>query len=383
LFVLLARQMGPQGFGEFMYAFSIGSLAAFAASLGFNQQVMREVAAYPAQAQQIVSITTMAKISLATLVLACLAGLSALFSFNGLLITALAFSAISDTFTEYVFCVTRARGGYAGEAGFMTLASLGHFAFMLLILAYTRDPGLIALAFAASKFTQLLVAWRTFRLALGHIEMRLDIPAQIRHVKDGLPYSADAGLQIFSSQIDTIVIKHTMGAHAAGVYQAGMRLVSGMQNFAVIASNVLLPKLAAQHGDKPNFIKMARKANVLFFALGVALAAVLYIGANLLVQYGYGAEYGDLKSSLYLFAGLIGVRMFAASSGIQLTALGDQKFRTIVNTVGAVALLLTIYFGTAAYGIPGALGALMLCTGGVMLSYTLRVRGILQKEKAQ
>lgn len=359
VFVLLARKLGPASFGEFMYAFSMASLASFVSVLGFNQLIMREAALQKGSIHQLIGLTTSTRLTLTALVLAVLLSLALTWGQSWWLIFILAVAAISDTFIEYIFCIARASGSYGQEAGFMTTMSMLHLALLLAVVLHDASLTTVAIAFSVSKFLQLCAAWHVFRRAWVGAVLCTNLAPQWLHVRQSAAYATDAGLQIVSTQVDTVLIRHLLGAHAAGVYQSGMRLVTGLQNFTVIAANVLLPKLAAVHQQRAAFQALARRTHVLMAALAVLCGGGLYVVGRLLLAHGYGENYAELQGLLPWFALLIGVRVFAASSGIQLTALGEQKFRTQVNTLAVLLLVAALWLLASHWGLLGAVLGLL------------------------
>lgn len=382
VFVMLARLLGPAPFGEFMYAFSMASLAAFASALGFNQLVSREAVVQPQEVQQIIGLTTSTRLTLTLGVLLVLGALAFSLGQSWWLILILAVATISDTFIEYIFCIARAKGSYRKEASFMTAMSVLHLAVLGTVVLLGASLTTVAMAFSGSKFLQLCAAVHVFRRALGPFSLRASFAEQWRHVRQSLAYATDAGLQLVTTQIDTVLIRHLVGAHAAGVYQSGMRLVTGMQNFTVIASNVLLPKLAAVHQQPGAFRQLGQRTDLFMALLGLLCAVGLFGVGSLVLTFGYGQQFAELKELLPWFSLLIGLRVYAASSGIQLTALGDQGFRTRVNACAALALLASLWFMAERFGLVGATQALFAPLLLVLVGYHWRLASLKRKASA-
>lgn len=374
LFVFMAREMGPSSFGQFMYAMSLAALLAFPAALGFGQQVLREVAAYPGRADRIIAAVSGAKLTLTIVVLALVGGLALVMSGEWPLIAVLTAVALADSLTEYLFCVLRARGLYAAEAGFMTVASVVHFVVVMWGLSISISPLSIGVFFCASKGLQTVAAWVLFRQMVPKLSMQSNWPQQWAEIRSGFSYAGDVAVSTLSSQVDTIIVRHSLGVHAAGLYQSGMRLLVGLQNFSMVAGNVFIPRLASVHAEPERFAKVARQASWVFGALGIVLAVVLGVGGWMLVKHGYGQAYEPVMHLLPWMAVLIAMRLFAAGLGVQLTALGDQKFRTVVNLICLVLMTAGLWIGSVKYGLEGAVASLMLVIIVVSGSYYWRIR---------
>lgn len=374
LFVFMAREMGPSSFGQFMYAMSLAALLAFPAALGFGQQVLREVAAYPARADRIIAAVSGAKLMLTVAVLALVGGLGLVVGGEWPLIAVLTSVALADSLTEYLFCVLRARGLYAAEAGFMTIVSAVHFVAVMWGLSISVSPIHVGVFFCMSKSLQTLAAWVLFRKLLPTVTMRSNWSQQWAEIRSGISYAGDVAVSTLSSQMDTIIVRHSLGVHAAGLYQSGMRLLVGLQNFSSVAGNVFIPRLASVHAEPVQFAKVARQASWVFGALGIALAAVLGVGGWMLVEHGYGQAYAPVMHLLPWMAVLIAMRLFAAGLGVQLTALGDQKFRTLVNLMCLVLMTAGLWIGSVSYGLEGAVASLMFIILVISACYYWRIK---------
>jgi O-antigen/teichoic acid export membrane protein len=378
LFIFLARTMGPESFGNFMYAMSIATLLAFPAALGFGPQVLRETAANPNRAAQTTRDISFAKVVLSFLVFlsVCIVCIEVAPEW-GFPVIALTWVAIADSFTEYFFCIQRAKGVFAIEAAYMGFTSLAHFAIVLVSLTYSADILWIACIFAASRSVQMLGA---FMLTRGHLRTpqdRLNVLSALQTFKKGFAYAGDSALSTVTAHIDTIILKHTLGAHDTGIYQAGMRLVIGFQNFAVVAGNVFVPQLASQYKDLQEFSKVAKKVQLVFAALAVALALMLLAAGFLFIKYGYGESFNDVEPLLPALAGLIALRMLAAGQGVQLTALGDQKYRTLVNCGALAFTVFGMWWASQVWGLQGAIYTLIFSALVVLVAYRNRTRRIL------
>lgn len=379
LFIFMARAMGPESFGSFMYAMSLSALLAFPAALGFGQQVLRETAANPTCSATVISHITIAKAGLSILVLAAIAVVGTTLAPQwGWPVIALTWMAIADSFTEYFFCVQRARGEFTTEATFMSVSSIAHFALIIGGLQYSTDITWLAGLFATSRSAQMIGAWVIVMRQRQSKFFHFSFKSTLQTVKEGLPYAGDTALATVTTQIDTIILKHTIGAHDTGIYQSGMRLVVGLQNFSVVAGNVFVPQLAALHRDHSAFRKLRVKVHFIFGALAVVLAAGLFAIGTLLIEYGYGKDFADTAQLLPALSALIGLRLLAAGQGVQLTALGDQRYRTMMNCAALGLIVAGMWQASLMLGLLGAVGTLVCSTLFILLVYRNRVAKLLK-----
>jgi O-antigen/teichoic acid export membrane protein len=359
LFVLLGRWLGPQDFGNLMAAFAAATLFAFLASLGLTQQALREMAVPGPGQDGVASALLSAKLALsvATVALALAAGLA--LGGPAWVFTWLCLAVVAEGWIEFLFAMLKARGRYGAEAGFQAVAATLHLGIVAAVCS--RQPAIepVALAFAASRALQLVGA-----LWVSHRAHPLPRPTRQwrslrQQLRRGGAYTADVGLSVLAQQLDTLIVRAWLGAQAAGLYQAGMRVVLGMQSLSVIAGNVFIPRLTKSLQDKAGHAQVLRELRRAYAALALLAAAGVWLLGSLLTRYGYGAAFAELGALWPWLAALIGLRMLAAHHGVRLTALGRQALRTRVNALGLLlsmaALLLALQLGAGLVGVVLAL----------------------------
>lgn len=374
LFVAMGRLMGPAAFGDFMSAMALATLVAFVSNLGLAQQALREVAAHPLQAAEIAAGLTRVKLSLAlavgTVALALALILGGAWWLGALLTLAL----VADGAVEFLFALLKGHGRFGLEARFSTVASLVHFFLVGAVCWWTPEPLAIAGAFVGSRVLQLVAA-----VVLCGREMRLPQIGLARFVhwqqlRAGWAYAVDGGLSQLSAQLDTLLVRVLLGAHAAGVYQAGMRIVVGVLSLSMVTGNVFIPRLSRTLTDVGEHSLVVRQLRRTYFVLAALSGALVWGLGWLLMRYGYGPAFHELASLWPLFALLIVVRVVAANYGVQLTALGQQAIRSIVNLVALMAtVLLVLAAGAAGLGLSGVVAALVVSSAIVLLAYRHRL----------
>jgi O-antigen/teichoic acid export membrane protein len=234
---------------------------------------------------------------------------------------------------------------------------------------------LIALAFFGSRALQLVAAaWACAqRIALPRVNVAL--ARQWAQVRTGWAYGLDNGLAQLAAQLDTVLVRLLLGAHAAGIYQAGMRVVVGMQTLSIVAGNVFIPRLARTLSDPKAHRVAVDQLKRVFLGLAALSGLGVWGLGSALTHYGYGAAYGELTSLWPWFAAMATLRVLAACNGVRLTAMGLQVVRSAVNVV-ALALIVTLIWAASAagLGLPGVTASLVATSTFVSLVYWWRVR---------
>src|SRR5690606_26758956 len=111
-----------------------------------------------------------------------------------------------------------------------------------------------------------------------------------------LPYAAEAVLSGLLLQADVIVVAMLLGDAAAGLYQAGSRLVLLALLFAQAVANVTVPSLAAGGGNA--VYRPTRRMLTLYGAAGFLL---LTLAGDRLAAALYGPAYAALGPVMPLF----------------------------------------------------------------------------------
>lgn len=375
LFVVLGRLLGPEAFGNFMAAMAGAALLAYLSNLGLTQQVLREVAVRSADAARASSELLSTKLMLAVLLVAVALLTGAVGGHYWWAFAVLAVALVCDGIVEFLFALLKAHGHYGAEAGFTTVAAIIHLVLVSAVCIYWPDIVLIACAFALSRVLQLGAAVFVCRAQMPLPAVQWSLGVAWRQVRQGWAYAVDVGLGQLAAQLDTVLVRLLLGAHAAGIYQAGMRVVVGMLMLSVVAGNVFIPRLTRTLGDPAAHGKVVSQVGRTYGAMALASGGGVIVLGAAFTQWGYGQAYSALWGLWPWFAALVVVRVLAANYGVRLTALGQQGFRSAVNAVSlvvAVGLMVGLVLA-AGFGLHSVLGALLAAAALVWFAYRWRV----------
>lgn len=352
VFVVVARHLGASGFGHFIYWTTVATLLALVVNFGTGPYMLRELGARPEQRRHIVGSVGAAKLVLAALVLgACV--LAAPWLGDGALLLLLLAMALGDVASEYAFCAFRGAGDYLTEVWMSTVSALLHLLLVGAAVAAGAGVWQIGAVFAVSRCASALAALALYRRRFG----ALGIADGWGHWRPALranrSYAADAFLTNLYTQADSLILNHLAGPAALGVYQAGMRLLQGLNNVAPVLSNVYLPKLAGELHARQSHRRTATLLYVQLVGFGAVVAALFALAGPWIAQLIYGSQFAALGQLLPWIGGLLMLRLFASNYGILLTAAGQQSTR-----VWAIIACLLVLLASGALLVPraGALG---------------------------
>lgn len=372
VFVLVARHLGAEGFGTFIYWTTVATLIALVVNFGTGPYMLRELAARPEQRLHIVGSVGAAKLVLSALVVGG-ALLAAPFLSAWPLLLALLAMAVGDAFSEYAFCAFRGAGDYLTEAWMSTITSLLHLLLVWGAVACGASALTIALAFAASRLTAAAAALGWYRRRFGPLGINGGWPYWRVALRRNRSYAADAFLTNLYTQIDSLLLNHLSGPASLGVYQAGMRLLQGLNNIAPVLSNVYLPKLAGELHSGQAHRATATLLYIQLIGFGAFIALIFAVGGSWIANVIYGSKFAALGGLLPWLGALLMLRLFASNYGILLTAAGQQSVRVRAIVVCLAVLLISGMVLVPRAGAFGMVWSALLSTLVLAATYFYRV----------
>lgn len=371
-FVMVARHLGAADFGTLMYWMAIGTLAALIVNFGTGQYMLREIGADPEQSHRIVGRVGAAKIVLSIIVLVASAIGSLALGDTLTLYWLLMLMAIADTATEYFFCAYRGMGDFMTEAWFSSLSAIAHLVLLYLGILLSADIVGIALVFMISRTFTAVVAGILYRKNYGPFQLLAHWRGWWTTVKSNKTYAADAFLTNLYSQIDSILLKHLSGPESLGIYQAGMRLMQGLNNIAPVLSNVYLPRLSGEIQRQANHGNTARLLYLQLVGFGIFVSVAFSLFNTEIVGIVYGKAFSSLEPLLPWFGALLLLRLFASNFGVLLTASGQQGSRAASIAICLVIVIASGIWLVPAHAALGMIWSALLATAVLAVIYCWR-----------
>lgn len=339
-FVVLARYLGPVAFGVIATAVAYAAFASLVTDFGFAVSGLRRAAAEPEKAEQIVWHLLQVKAALSFGVMALGAASAWLVLPHAYLpIYLLAYlGALAQSAADLIMICARARRDFRVEARLVVTGSTVMLFGVGGAALLTGDITLCAMAFAASRVIHLAIAARV----LLPLSSFVPVP-DLRHaLGSSTGHALDNILTAWSSQADLLVFGALLTPHAAGVYQAGARLVQAIVPFAVVLSTVYLPALTAAvaMNDEGGFRRSVRQLNLEFAALSIIGSLGFLIAGPVFTRIVYGPAYASLIPLWSGFAVFVALRFGASGFGIQLAVRDHLRLRILANLVSTGTLVL-------------------------------------------
>lgn len=372
LFIILARKLGPENFGQLAYWLAFSSLLALLVNYGFGLQLLREIGRDPNSAARVYSATLVAKLVLSLLIIAVGLVIGLQESVPTAIFWSLLVMALAESFAEHINFVLRALGYFDKEARFALFTSALNFFGVLLPLLVFGTITAVAVGFLVSRCATLLLSWRLALPFLPAMQKLSDWAfADVwKTLRDGFPYAADMAVSTLNSTLDVILLSYMTSTKAVGLYQAGLKLMQGANSIAPIVGNVYTPHIASQQMQQADCSPIVAKLILKMSLLGGGIGAIFAFGNVLITDLLFGMEYTQLSTLLPWFGLALIVRFVAAGFGINLTAHGLQTVRVFANGFALVVLITVAMIAIPIYGIVGMLMAFVCATllvGGLYL----------------
>jgi O-antigen/teichoic acid export membrane protein len=342
LFVLIARHLGPEEFGHYMFWYGTSFLCALLANYGLSNMLLKEIAQHPENVADTLGVSLSLRLILSAGIFLCALASSVLLDRPELLITLLLahlVEIISDTF----YVAYRAIGRYARESQLAACAACIQLVLVAIAVVTNQNAGVIASAHLAGKFTQLVLILPISRRTFGKFSLKPAYTA-FKLATRAKAYAIDNFLGSTFGNIDSVVLRAFSGIDAVGIYQSGMRIFQGGIHVAPILANVFLPEMAKQDLYKKKNSRIAIVLQASFLIYGATFGLILAYFSDQIVNLAFGENYKQLVALLPFFGLLFFIRFFAAAWGVILTATGHQSYRAKATVIHlAVMLSLGIY----------------------------------------
>jgi len=368
--VLLARFLGPAGYGTYAYAMAIVQILAIAAALGLPQIVVRDVAAYQAL-QKWTLLRGLLRFAVgavlaASLGLALIAGIvgwrvagSALFA---TLSVALVLLPIQSLLPLIMAALQGLRHILTAQIPSM-IVQPGLFLGLAVLGYMLPGPRFDAPWAMAAQLGGGAVA-----LMLGAAALRKRLPRAVKEaapvseaqawIKSALPLLFAGQMAIVNQRTDIVLLGALKGAEAVGIYRPACSVVT-LVGFGLGSVNVALaPVIASLHakGDLARLQRVVTASARAATAFAVPVTAGLIFGGRWILLV-FGRQYARGATALAILSLGQLANALAGSVGLILTMTGHERDTAKGLAAAAVINVLLNLALIPSFGIEGAAAA--------------------------
>jgi O-antigen/teichoic acid export membrane protein len=348
LTLYLVRKLGPAAFGVFSVALSIGALVLLPADFGLSQSAARFMAeSRESHTAMIEVLGTALRVKLAAaglvgvLLFALASPIASAYDLPGLLwpLRAMAVAVFAQSILGLLRSSFEAIGRMgmdwtmvASESAVETLASI---ALVTLGAGAAGAAWGRAIGYGVGVVAGLVLAVRL--LGLGVLRpRRVDRAFARRLASYGGALLVIDGVYAVFSQVDVLLVGAILGAGAAGIFAAPLRLVALLLYPASALTAGVAPRMARVSGGRPNVAALSKGLSLLL-VIHLLIITPLLVWAEPLVDLILGSGYGEAADVLRALTPFILLAGPARLLTISVNYLGEAR-RRIVVALAALAL---------------------------------------------
>ncbi len=377
-FLFLARRLGPDTFGKYMFAFALSEIFSIVGDIGLHEYCIRELARRPQQLRErlggILALKTVLS-SISALVMIAITPLMGKDASTSMAVAAFALAQIGYSWF------------YASTIAYSVKQDLHIQAFIwLLQKALFAGAGVTVLlagrSFVAVAFSNtlvqffigalaILIAWKKY----GHFVLALDRKRWLGYLKSALPFGLIVAFYLVYFRIDSVMVSFFRGDVEVGQYGAAYNLVSALMFLPSGLVAAMFPKLAGEYRSPDDYVDAPfQRAARWLLAVSLPMAVGGWLLAAPLVTLLLGPTYRPATTALAVLVWTLPVWFITFLQGNMLTIIERQR---AVAWVGLVNMLLNIGMNLViipVYGFTGAAVTTLLTeiAGLVQMFYLLK-----------
>jgi O-antigen/teichoic acid export membrane protein len=339
-YVVLARALGPDGFGLFTFGLSLALLVVTPAGFGIDTIVAREIARDREAMHRLVWNALAMKAALGLTAVGLTAAIAALGGYGGsapLVIALLALAAFVELMAKTLYSVFLGLEDMRPPSTALLLQrTLTALLGIAAVLAGAGAAGVAALYLAG---VVLAFSWTAWRVVLRARPRRwLDRAAARSLLASSLPSGINVLLSTVLFRVDMLILSLLVSTVAVGLYGAAYRLLESTLVLSYAVAVAMLPTLSRLSRSSVPSLAEAYEGALKVIALTlVPVGCVFALFAGALMDALYGAEYATAASALRLLGGA--AALYGVSHLGLYVLISQSRQRTIPWITGAVVVL--------------------------------------------
>ena len=371
--LVLARGLGPEGFGIYAFAGVYIFFFGFLADLGIEKVVTREIASHPQQAGHLLGNAILLKLGLCAVAVPAAWAVAWWWDMGDearacVMIAALGLPLSIETILRSFF-----QSRFAVHTIYaITLPAAAFLLALAALCVYWELP--VRAVFIAALFTGALALGGLLIQTMRQVRLRLQ--ADPRLLRTLLRDAAEVGVFLFlimvSMRLDQLLVFQLRGALDAGHYAAGMRVAEGLSMIPEALMLTVYPLLAAtQHTSPERFRRVYTLSFKYLSAAILPIALVITLARNELVALLFGAAYAGSAVPLailawgtfFAYVGTVSLNLFIVRR--------EQRVVVLVSVIGVAVNIVANLLLIPAYGATGAALAMVIGNSASFAAFTL------------
>lgn len=373
--VLLARRLGPSGFGVVTLGLTLVTFFAYIVDSGTELLNVREVARTPSRfreiAEQMLGLRLMLSVVAAVVFIAGVEIVAkSPFTRDTVVLFAIILPAIALNLRWMALGVGGSRAIAAGNIASRLVVLLG----ALLLVSDSADLKRVPFLEAAAELAYGLIVLSVVGGSVGVIRPRANLAVWRSTLRQSVPFTVGGVARAMMSTFDIIVISLVLGPRDVGIYGVAAKPALFAAGAVALFSLSFLSAFSATAVGEAALLH-GRALRTSFLAC-VGMAAVLCAAAPL-VPLVFGESYRDAVPVVAVIAWRIPVAVLGLMYSSVLIA-HDRQTTVMRNSV--VAVVPTITFSLVAILLFGLIGAAVASIAAAGLLFVLNYRSVMRYE---
>lgn len=369
--LILARLWGVELFGQFIYAFTLANILGLLVDYGFQIKTLTDLTFADARISKIMGRMLAVKI-LFSVVLITITASVILFNTDSTWLptsTLPLLAAYSLNSVTMVLYAPFKQGGKYGEdartALIDSILTVGLAAFALYF-----DLGVIQVSWLLFTIKLLIVIGATIEYSKHFSFLSINLYDIFDEIRAGAVFAGHTIIGALYLNIDAFIVRFYTDYYSFGIYQAGMRLVIGAGVLLTVVNAVFTPRFGNQLHRGRHVIQreLALIGGICIFGTLLVCVLLWQWGADVAI-FLYGSAFKLLGDLLWIFAAILGMRLFGGFFGVLLSLVGKQSVRLLTGFISLVVIVVADIFLVPQYGILAAAFVLLFVHVAILLIY--------------
>jgi O-antigen/teichoic acid export membrane protein len=339
-YVVLARALGPDGFGLFTFGLSLALLVVTPAGFGIDTIVAREIARDRQSMHRLVWNALAMKAAFGVLAVAITIAIAALGGYGGsapLVIALLAVAAFVELMAKTLYSVFLGLEDMRPPSAALLLQRIATAVFG--ILAVFAGAGVVTVAALYLAGVMLAFTWTARRVAAQARPRRsFDFASGRSLLVSSLPSGINVLLSTVLFRVDMLILSLLVSTFAVGLYGAAYRLLESTLVLSYAVAVAMLPTLSRlTRSSVPSLAEAYEGAAKVIAITLLPVGCVFALFAGALIEALYGVEYASAASALRLLGGA--AALYGVSHLGLYVLISQSRQRTIPWITAGVVVL--------------------------------------------
>jgi len=358
LYIIIARALGVEEFGRFMFALSFTGIFLIFVDYGFNLLIVKEVSQKPEWLVNLARLIINAKIFLSVLLTVILFITLKVLKYPNETIIIVGILWLSSIFYSFGFFfnnVFRGLNQFQYETYPTILLNAIQFFVVVIFLMLGYKTLSVAIAYLLARVFYFSYSAYLLSSKVSKIPIDYNLSESIKSLKIALPYGIHAILATLYFQIDTVFLSYFKGNVEVGYYQAAMRILMATMIVYEVIVSAFFPVIGKYiKDDREKFEKYALLLNKIVIYTGLVLGIGVFLFSNPLINLLYGVKYENSVIIMQILSIVIFLRFLGAGYGLFMTVAEGQKFRAIGVSISVIVSVVFNLILIPKYGATGA-----------------------------